>query len=53
MKPYLNDASGELTQQQAEVYGAFPEDAVSEVDALGSVDDDYATPAEALASKSV
>ena len=51
MKPYLDYISGEQTPEKADELGAFAEDAVSEVAALASTDDDHETPAEAFASK--
>ena len=42
------DVAGEVTPAEAQLVGAFPEDALSEEDALASVGDDAESPAEAL-----
>lgn len=42
------DVSSEVTQAEAELLGAFLEDALSEEDALASVGDDAESPADAL-----
>lgn len=51
MKPYVDVLTGAETPIDADLVGAFPEDALSEADALASVGDYHETPAEALASK--
>ena len=48
MKPYVDDVAGELSPAEAQLVGAFPEDALTEEDALASVGDDHASPAESL-----
>lgn len=51
MKPYSDDLSGAETPLDADLVGAFSEDALTEADALASVSDDHETLAEALPSK--
>lgn len=51
MKPYSDDLSGAETLFDADLVGAFSEDALTEADALASVSDDHETLAEALPSK--
>lgn len=48
MQTIVNEVAGELSQEEAQVAGAFPEDALTEEDALASVGDDAESPAEAL-----
>ncbi len=43
-----DEVAGKLSPAEAELAGAFVEDALSEADALASVGDDALTPAEAL-----
>jgi hypothetical protein len=51
MKPYVDEVAGALSPAEAELVGAFREDALTEADAQASVGDDYETPAEALGAK--
>ncbi len=43
-----DEVNGKLSPAEAELAGAFVEDALSEADARDSVDDEALTPAEAL-----
>jgi hypothetical protein len=43
-----DEVAGQLSAAEAELMGAFTEDAISEEDARASVDDDSLSPAEAL-----
>jgi len=42
---------GELSADEAAMAGAFPEDALSEADAVASLDDDHEDAAAALAKR--